>query len=128
MSVTAGLRGLITLTDNLTGSTSLTKPVNNSYTGDISVYGQQVIVGTTSYVVALPNNLAEFVYIRNLSATAGTTLTVTWTPNLGTTVNVITLDPGGMIVFSELTTSNGISGLSLVSNQPGTDVEFILAG
>jgi hypothetical protein len=128
MSVTAAIRGSITVTDNLTGSTSLSKPVNNSYTGDLSVYGQSVVVGTTSYVVALPNNLAEFVYIKNLSATAGTTLTVTWTPNTGTTVNVITLDPGGMIQFCEGTTNNGISALSLVSSQPGTFVEFILVG
>lgn len=128
MSVTAGLRGTITLTDNLTGSTSLTKTVNNSYTGDLSVYGQSVVIGTTAYSVGLPNNLAEFVYVKNLSTVTGTTVTVTWTPNAGSLVNVITLDPGAMIIFSELTTNNGISSLSLISNQAGTFVEFILAG
>ena len=128
MSVNAAIRGSITITDNLTGSTSLSKPINNSYTGDLSVYGQSVVVGTTAYIVSLPNNLAEFVYIKNLSATTGTTVTVTWTPNTGTTVNVITLDPGAMIQFSEGTTNNGISALSLVSNLPGTFVEFILCG
>lgn len=128
MSVSAAVRGTITVTDNLTGSTSLSKPVNNSYTGDLATYGQTVVVGTSAYIVALPNNLAEFVYIKNLSATAGTTVTVTWTPNTGTTVNVITLDPGAMIVFCEGTTNNGITSLSLVSNQLGTLVEFILCG
>jgi hypothetical protein len=114
MSVTAGLRGTITLTDNLTGSTSLTKTVNNSYTGDLSVYGQSVVIGTTAYSVGLPNNLAEFVYVKNLSTVTGT--------------NVFSFLPGGMIIFSELTTNNGISSLSLISNQAGTFVEFILAG
>lgn len=128
MSVTAGIRGSITVTDNLTGSTSLTKAVNNFFTGDLSVIGQQVIVGTSPYVVNLPNNLAQFVYIKNLATAQGTTLTVTWTPNTGTSATIMTLDPGAMILFAETTISNGISAMNLVSNQAGTFVEFILAG
>jgi len=128
MSVTAGLKGTITLTDNLTGSTSLSKPVNNYYTGDLSVFAQAVIVGTTPYVVSLPNNLAQFMYVKNLSSNTGTTLTVTWTPNTGSAATILTLDPGAMILFAENTTAYGISGLSLISNQQGTPTEFILAG
>src|SRR6185503_6610116 len=129
MSVTAGIRGSITVTDNLTGSTSLSKAVNNSFTGDLSSIGQQVIVGTTPYVVSLPNNLAQFVYVKNLATAQGTTVTVTWTPNAGTSATVVTLDAGAMCLFAETgSNGNGISAMSLVSNQLGTNVEFILAG
>lgn len=128
MSVTAAVKGSLTITDNLTGSTSFSKVLNNSFTGDLSIIGQQVIIGTTPVVVGLPNNLAEYVYVKNLSATQGTTLTVTWTPNTGTNATVITLDPGAMIMFCEGTTTNGISAMSLVSNQQGTFVEYLLAG
>jgi hypothetical protein len=128
MSVTASLQGAIKLTDNLTGSVALSKPINNSYTGELSTYGQSVIVGTGAYTVTLPINPVEFLYVKNLSANAGTTLTVTWTPNAGSTVNVLTLDPGAFIFFSEVTTTNGISSLSLISNQLGTPCEFILVG
>lgn len=128
MSVTAGLKGTVTLTDNITGSTSLSKPVNNTYSGDLSSFAQSLIVGTSPYVVSIPNNLAEFVYIKNLSATDGTTVTVTWTPNAGTSATVITLDPGAMIIFAETSVNNGITAMSVVSNQQGTPIEFILAG
>lgn len=128
MSVSVALRGNITITDNLTGSTSLSKVVNNGYTGDISNFGQSVIVGTSPYTVTVPNSLGQFLYVKNLSTTAGTTVTVTWTPTSGSSAVVINLDPGALIIFSEVTTSNGISALSLVSNQTGTPVEFVVVG
>src|SRR5215831_12797094 len=115
MSVTASLTGTIKLTDNLTGSTSLIKPVNNSFIGDLSAFAQGFIVGTTPVVVPLPNNLAQFVYVKNLSSTAGTTLTVTWTPNTGISATILTIDPGAMIIYVENTVNNGISSMSIVS-------------
>jgi hypothetical protein len=128
MSVTATIQGAIKLTDNLTGSVALSKPLNNSYTGEISTYGQSVIVGTTAYAVVLPINPIEFLYIKNLSANAGTTLTVSWTPTNGSSASIVVLDPGALITFSEVTTTNGISALTLISNQLGTPCEFILVG
>jgi hypothetical protein len=128
MSIVASIKGSIQITDNLTGSVALSKPVNNSYTGEIFNYGQSVIVGTGTYTVTLPVSPVEFLYVKNLSANAGTIITVTWTPASGSSVTTIVLDPGALIIFSEVTTTNGISALSLVSNQLGTPVEFVLCG
>lgn len=127
MSISATISGNIKITDNLTGSTSLTKVLNNTFTGTIQSYGQSVIIGTGSSVITLPISPIEFLYIKNLSATAGTTVTVTWTPNGGTSANIITLDPGALIILSEVV-ANGITALTLISNTAGTPVEFILAG
>jgi len=126
--ITASITGTIKVTDNLTNSVALSKPVNNAYTGELFTYGQSVIVGTGAYTVPLPITPIEFLYVKNLSANAGTTITVTWTPVGGSSANVITLDPGALIIFSEVITTNGISALSLISNQAGTPVEFIIAG
>jgi hypothetical protein len=128
MGVIAALRGTISVTDNVTGSTSLSKILNNAYTGDLSSFAQSLTVGTSPYTASLPNTLCEFLYIRNLSTNAGTTLTVTWTPTSGISAAIITLDPGALIIFSEVTVANGITALSMVSNQPGTPVEFIFVG
>lgn len=128
MGITAKISGDISLTDSLTGSVSLQKPLNNSYSGTLETYGQQVIVGTASTTVTLPINPVEFVYLKNLSATSGTTITATWTPTGGASATVLTLDPGALIIFAETTATNGISAFSLTSNQAGTPVEFILCG
>ena len=129
MSINASLSGSLKITDNLTGSTSLSKVLANAYTGDISTYGQTVSVGTSTYTVAIPNNLAQFVYIKNLSSTVGNTVTVSWTPTgAGFSVTVLTLDPGALIVFSEVLTSNGITTLTLNASLAATPVEFILCG
>jgi hypothetical protein len=128
MSVTASVSGNIKVTDNLTGSTSLSKVLNNAYTGTVESYGQSVIVGTAPDSISIPVSPTQFVYVKNLSTTSGTTVTVTWTPNSGASSSIIILDPGALIIFSEVTTSNGISALSLVSNQAGTPVEYILCG
>lgn len=128
MSITAAVKGNITITDNLTGSVSLSKVLSNTYTGTLETYGQSVIVGSSPVTVTLPINPTQFLYIRNLSTTTGTTLTATWTPTGGSSASIVILDPGAIIIFSEVTTTNGISALSLVSNQAGTPAEWILAG
>ncbi len=128
MSVTASLSGNLKITDNLTGSTALSKVLNNAYTGTVENYGQSVIIGTTPVSIALPLSPTQFLYVKNLSSTLGTTVTATWTPTGGSSNAVVTLDPNALIIFSEVVTSNGITALSLVSNQAGTPVEYILVG
>ena len=128
MSISASVSGSLKITDNLTGSVSLSKVLNNTYTGTIESYGQSVIVGTSPSTISLPINPTQFLYIKNLSTTLGTTLTATWTLTGGSSASVIVLDPGALIIFCEVTTTNGISALSLLSNQAGTPCEFILAG
>ena len=128
MSISASVTGSLKITDSLTGSVSLQKTLANSYTGTLETYGQSVIVGTSPVTVTLPINPVEFLYVKNLSTTSGNSLTVTWTPTGGASASIVTLDPGAIIIFSEITTSNGVSALSLLSNQAGTPCEYILAG
>jgi hypothetical protein len=128
MSVTASIRGTLQITDSLTGSVSLSKVLNSAYTGTVESYGQSVVVGTSTVTVSLPVSPAEFVYIKNLSTTSGVTLAVTWTPVSGTSASVVVLDPGAVIILSEVGTSNGITALSLISNTLGTPCEFIVCG
>jgi hypothetical protein len=128
MAVTASVKGNITITDNLTGSTSLSKVLNNAYTGTVESYGQNVIIGTSPTTVALPVSPSQFVYVKNLSTTSSNTVTVTWTPNSGSSASIVILDPGAIIIFSEVTTTNGISALSITASAAGTPVEYILCG
>ncbi len=128
MSVTASISGNLKITDNLTGSTSLSKVLNSAYSGTVESYGQSVIIGTSPTSISLPVNPAQFLYIKNLSSTTGTTVTATWTPTRGASATIVTLDPNAIIIFCEVTTANGVSALSLVSNQAGTPVEYILCG
>lgn len=128
MGVKASIAGNILISDSITGSVSLQKPIANSYSGTVQSYGQQVIIGTTSVTINLPIDPVEFVYIKNLSATAGTTVTTTWTPNGGSSATVITLDPGAYIIFCEATTTNGSSAISVISSASGTPIEYILVG
>jgi len=128
MSVTASVSGTLKITDNLTGSVALQKLLNNAYTGTLSTVGQSVTIGTSPVTITLPINPTQFLYFKNLSANAGTTITVTWTPTGGSSNVVVTLDPGAIIIFAETTATNGVSALSVVSSQAGTPVEYILAG
>jgi len=91
MSVTVQLTGTITVTDNLTGSVQLQKQVIGGYTGTISEFAQQQLIGTGSTTINLPISPTQFVYIKNLSASA--TVTVTWTPNGGASATIVTLQP-----------------------------------
>ena len=128
MSVSTFVQGSIKITDNLTGSTSLSKVLNQAYTGTVESYGQSVIVGTGVTTVSLPVSPAEFVYVKNLSSTAGNTVTVSWTPTGGSSAVVIILDPNAFIILSEIGTSNGITALSFTANASGTPVEYIVCG
>lgn len=128
MSISASLQGKIAITDNITGSVSLSKNVSQFYTGTIESYGQSIIIGTSPVSVTLPISPVQFVYVKNLSSVLANTVTVTWTPASGTSAVVITLDPGALIIFSEVVTTNGITALSLTASAAGTPVEFVVCG
>lgn len=127
MSVIAAAQGTVSLTDTVSGSTTLSKTLNNTVTGSLSSFGQNAPIGTSPTSVSVPNSLAQFVYIKNLSTTSGNTLTVNWTVLSGGAVNVAILDPGATLILSQNGT-NGIIALSLTANMANTPVEFILAG
>lgn len=126
MSVTASINGNLQLTDNLSGDTSFLKQLILSYTGTVSSFAQSFLLGTASTTISLPNSSAQFVYIRNVPTTFSSSVTVSWTPNGGTSATVVTLSPGASIVLSETDATNGITALSLVATSANTPIEYIL--
>jgi hypothetical protein len=124
MSVTVQCSAVITITDNLTGSVQLQKPVLGSYTGTVSSFAQSVLIGTSPVTITLPGSPTNFVYIKNLSGTA--TLTITWTPNGGASNVVITLQPGGFEILDESIVGSGITALSVTASATSTPIEYVL--
>lgn len=127
MAITGSLSGTLALTDNLAGSVQLQKTLALSFLGTIAEYSQsQSITGTVT--LNLPLNPTQFLYIKNLSATAGQTITVTWTPTGGSTATIVALQPGGSIIFIETNTTSGISALSVTAAIAATPIEYVLLG
>jgi hypothetical protein len=127
MSVTASLNGTLQLTDNLAGNTTFLKQLVLSYAGTVSSFAQGLNLGTGSVAIALPISPAQFVYIRNLAANAGSNLTVTWTPTGGSPATALILSPGAFVIFGETNQSNGISALTLTAAVVNTPVEYLIA-
>lgn len=124
MSITATLNSVITITDNLTGSVSYQKQVLGSYVGTVSTEGQNVLV-TGSTAITLPGSPTNVVYIKNL-ATATSVLTVTWTPNGGSSNIVVALQPSSFIILDENNASSGITALNVNPSVASTPIEYIL--
>lgn len=124
MSVTVQLNSVITITDNLSGSIQLQKQVIGSYVGTVATEGQNVLItGSTS--ISLPGSPTNFVYIKNL-ATATSVLTVTWTPNGGSTNIVVALQPSSFLILDENNASSGITALSVNPSVASTPIEYVL--
>jgi hypothetical protein len=125
MSVTAQTQGQLTLTDSAASTTQLSKILTGTFTGTESSVGQSVLIGTSSFPIALPTNPIHKLYIKNLSGVA--TVTVTWTPTGGSTATILTLQPSDYI---DLVSSgaSGISLLSVVASAVSTPIEFWLLG
>jgi hypothetical protein len=131
LAVTGQIKGTISLTDNLTGSTSFSKVLNAAYAGTLSEYAQSFSVLSTGTVISVPNGSAQLLYIKNLASTSGQNISVTWTPTGASSETVLTLSPGSIIIFSEADAVNGISNLTLTATGTttvGTTVEFLLVG
>lgn len=127
MSVTVGLNGNISVTDSTTGTTSLRKIFAALTTqGTVVSEAQSASVGTSPTAIGLPVSPTNFIYIKNLHATQ--TLTVTWTPNGGSSNPVLTLQPGSAIIVSENNLVSGITALTLTGSGAATTYEYILAG
>jgi hypothetical protein len=126
MSITGTLSGNITMTDNLSGSVQLVKALIFQYLGTIFSYSQSQNVGTSPTTLTLPVSPTQFLYIKNLSTTA--TVTVTWTPDGGSSASIIVLQPGGMITYVESNTTSGITALSVTASAASTPIEYILLG
>jgi hypothetical protein len=131
MAVTGSVKGVITLSDNISGSTTFSKVLNSAYAGDLSSFAQSFPVLSTGTVVSVPNASCQFLYIKNLASTSGQNVSITWTPTGASSEAVFTLSPGSIILFSEADAVNGISALTLTATGTttvGTTVEFLLVG
>lgn len=126
MSVTASVSGDLQLTDNQSGSTTFLKALSLSYSGTVSAFAQQTLIGLTPITIDLQNSNAQFVYIKNIKTTFSSNLTVTWTPNGGASETAITLSPGSAIILCETDAVNGITALSLTASAANTPVEYLL--
>lgn len=126
VNITVSSSGNVTITDNQSGSVSQIIPAQTSFVGSVSEYYPNLSIGTGTTNVALPINVIQFVYLKNLSQTA--TLTVSWTPNGGVSAVVITLRPGSFICFCENDAVAGITALSLTASSGSTPVQMVLAG
>ncbi len=126
MPITGALNGTITMTDNLSGSVQLQKALAFQYLGTIFDYAQGLSVGTSPTDLSIPLSPNQFLYVKNLSTTA--TVTVTWTPNGGSSNVVLTLQPGSTIIYVETNTTSGITDLSVEASALATPIEYILLG
>lgn len=126
MAITGGLTGTITMTDNLSGSVQLQKALSFQYVGTIFDYAQGLVVGTSPTSLTLPLSPNQFLYIKNLST--ANSVTVTWTPNGGSSNPVLTIQPGATIIYVETNTTSGITALTVTASANNTSIEYILLG
>ena len=126
MSMIATLSGTVTLIDSDTGTVALSKSLSVSFTGLLSSVANAVLVGTGNTTVVIPNTTANFIYVKNNHATQ--TLTVTWTPNGGSSAAVQTLEPGGVAIIVQPATGGGITAMALTASGASTPVEWMILG
>lgn len=124
MAVTASFAGSIATADGNGGQS--TKNLGTTTAGVQASAASGLLIGTSPVTIAVPNAVANFVYIKNLHAT--NTLTVTWTPNGGSSNVVVTLEPGGSIILAQSTVGGGITALSVTASGASTPIEYNLVG
>lgn len=126
MSVSAILSGTVQIVDSTSGASPLTIPISFTVSGTAVADAMSLTIGTSPTSVTLPIGTVNFVMIINKSNSA--TLTVTWTPNGGSSNVVQTLEPGSGIVVAQAASGAGITALSLEASGSGTPAQVILLG
>jgi hypothetical protein len=129
MSVTAAVVGNVTLTDSVTGTTPLSKVLQNlSFTGLNSEFVQGQLIGTATASIVLPVSPVQFLYLKNLHATNA--VVVGWTPNGGSFATVQTLNSGSALIFCQNSTASasGVTAISVSATGASTNIEYLLAG
>lgn len=132
MAIVITMSGAISVADN---STTNPSPYQKSLTGlnftgsSVEIY-QTLSFGTSPTSVTLPISPAQYVYIKNLSATGGNTLSIAWTIEGGSSEPVIVLQGGGFVIFGEtvVSASTGITALAITASGASTPAELIIAG
>ena len=129
MSITASVNGNFSIIDNAnnSGPQLVFQFIQNNGLTDYSyLRGYQVPTSPTSISFPFGVTKVQACYIRNVGSVNN--LTVTWTPQGGSSNPVVTLTPGGMILFLEPDLTLGISALSLQSVTTATNADIIVAG
>jgi hypothetical protein len=128
MSISLTLAGTIQATDNSTGTIALSKILTALLTPGTSFSEtNQGSIGTSPVSLALPVSPVTFGYIKNLHATQ--TLSVSWTPNGGSSNPVVVLEPGSYVIFGgTVAATAGVTAISLTGSGASTIYESILAG
>jgi hypothetical protein len=88
-----------------------------------STFGQ-ALLSTTVIVVTLPASPTQLLYAKHLGLTG--TITFTWTPVGSASVQIMVIQPGGMLFFFNPT--NGITALSVQASVANVPVDYVLAG
>lgn len=121
-------------TMTLSGSdTSPARAANKVYTASIqgsvfsSYTNQTVTTGGTTFTLPIGNATGgvNFIYIKN---TGNFPVTVTWTPYLGASNIVRTLQPGGFIFDGNIAIGSGITALSMQAVGGNSTVDCVLFG
>lgn len=84
----------------------------------------QALLPTGSTPVTLPASPTQLLYAKHLGATG--TLTFTWTPVGSGSVQVMVIQPGGMLFF--FNPANGITALTVQASVANLPVDYVLAG
>lgn len=112
-----------------TGRAILNRKIGKlTYDGNVGVFTNGIYNDTSSHSQTLPTtNVLQF-YFKNTHATA--VYTVTWTPQGQSSAVVKKVQPGGVIMFWDLSTSAtaGITALTLQSDTSGGTFEMFLGG
>jgi hypothetical protein len=114
----------ITAKDSNPLNSPFIKTISFSFVGTVVEYnnGLQIPI-TTPTNLTLPVSPANIVYIRN---TGSTNVTITWTPNGGTSHIVIDLVPQAFIMMGEATTGQGVTAISVVATTSQSTIEYVL--
>jgi len=129
MAITASVNGNFSILDTLnnTGPQLVFQFIQNNGLTDYS-YLRGYQVPTSPTVITFPFGVGQVqaLYVRNVGA--ANSLNVIWTPQGGGSNPVITLTPGGMLLFLEPDLTKGISALSLQSVSTSTNADLVIAG
>lgn len=122
----AVVNGTVQVSTGVSGESPLIALLAATYNATNFVVQPAYSIGTSSTSITLPGSPTKIVYIQDNHASQ--TLSVTWTPNGGSSAAIVTLQPGEFIVLGGQTgSSGGITALSLQASGAGTPAKIILA-
>lgn len=127
-NVTSNLVATITAVD-INSKQPITRDIGSpsfaGKTGDFTTYQEFPAAET---VIALTVSPALCVYIKNLHATG--TVLVKWTPQGGVEASIATLQPGGVLILWNPSTSGsaGITSLKVTPSVANCPIEYYIGG